>query len=864
MHIGGGHLALHGGDGIAIGSTVSDITPPSWGANAQRVPGTYTGVTVSGYVPGTHPTFTVVVAASDGSITSVTAETTGSAIYDYTGQNTLTDAQLGNGGALDILFNYTPGTGTQAKLTMIGDTTLAVTTAGATINSKDVILDGAVTSHLIPDTDIAYDLGSATHKFRDLYLDGSSIHLGSTILRDDGSGNLQVNLTNVLQIAADDSTIRTINSGESIKFIGAGGVTTATNAEGDLTITGAASLDNLTDVKFGGADFTDSIKIGDTTTGILNAANNNVIIGVGAYNTMTSSDDNVVIGYNAGASGGQNLGENVIIGKNAHSSSQAVSSVIIGKDTALFGGATDVVYQSVIIGRGAGNGNAVTGSIAIGYLAGNGPTDNSNQNISIGTKTLRYVKGTGSATSTNNIAIGEQAMEGVPNVSESDQNIAIGTEALTGVTTGSTNVTIGHQAGMSITDGSNNVILGNYAGTSSLADTVAIYTGGGTERLTIDSTGLINAKTSSLTLESTDSGSLRGPLITLQRNSTSPAPFDYLGAMIFKGKNSLLADTQYGTLNGRIVDPTSGSETGRIEMLLLDSNVNSLTYIFTPSKFQLYNQQSIEWSQFNTSLFYDVTLVPEVPTADRTITLPNETGTLATQNYVDTRTTFNGDVTGSVFGDDSTLIVDGVNNTVTLGGGTVNEFSTDGTLAGNSDSAVPTEKAIKTYVDLGTNPTGSIIAFAGINAPTGWLLCYGQAVLRTTYADLFAVFDTIYGVGDGSTTFNIPDLRGRTIAGQDDMGSVSADRLTGAGGIGGIDGDVLGSSGGAETVTLTESQIPAHEHSYNYSPDTGDTNNTTGIDVSGGSSAATTGTTGGGAAHVNIQPTLILNYIIKT
>ena len=116
---------------------------------------------------------------------------------------------------------------------------LAITNTGATINSKDVILDGAVTTHLIPDTNITYDLGSSTHKFRDLYLDGTSIYLGSTILKDDGAGNLQVNLTNVLQVAADDSTIRTINSGESIKFIGSGLVTTATDAEGNLTITGA-------------------------------------------------------------------------------------------------------------------------------------------------------------------------------------------------------------------------------------------------------------------------------------------------------------------------------------------------------------------------------------------------------------------------------------------------------------------------------------------------------------------------------------------------------------------------------------------------------------------------------------------------
>lgn len=57
------------------------------------------------------------------------------------------------------------------------------------------------------------------------------------------------------------------------------------------------------------------------------------------------------------------------------------------------------------------------------------------------------------------------------------------------------------------------------------------------------------------------------------------------------------------------------------------------------------------------------------------------------------------------------------------------------------------------------SPIGSIMPYGGAAIPTGWLLCNGQAVSRTTYADLFAVIGTAYGVGDGSTTFNIPDLR---------------------------------------------------------------------------------------------------------
>ena len=78
---------------------------------------------------------------------------------------------------------------------------------------------------------------------------------------------------------------------------------------------------------------------------------------------------------------------------------------------------------------------------------------------------------------------------------------------------------------------------------------------------------------------------------------------------------------------------------------------------------------------------------------------------------------------------------------------------------------------------FGGTPTGCVFSFARSTAPSGWLLCYGQAVSRTTYAALFAVISTTYGVGDGSSTFNLPDLRGRSVAGKDDMGGSAASVL---------------------------------------------------------------------------------------
>lgn len=105
---------------------------------------------------------------------------------------------------------------------------------------------------------------------------------------------------------------------------------------------------------------------------------------------------------------------------------------------------------------------------------------------------------------------------------------------------------------------------------------------------------------------------------------------------------------------------------------------------------------------------------------------------------------------------------------------------------------------------LGGTPIGGMIPYAGATAPTGWLLCYGQAVSRTAYAALFATIGTAYGTGDGTTTFNIPDKRGRTSIGADNMGGSAANRVTNA--VSGVTATVVGSAGGdqhAQQDTLT-------------------------------------------------------------
>jgi microcystin-dependent protein len=105
---------------------------------------------------------------------------------------------------------------------------------------------------------------------------------------------------------------------------------------------------------------------------------------------------------------------------------------------------------------------------------------------------------------------------------------------------------------------------------------------------------------------------------------------------------------------------------------------------------------------------------------------------------------------------------------------------------------------------VSSSPTGALTAFAGSSAPTGWLLCYGQAVSRATYAALFSVVGTTYGSGDGSTTFNIPDMRGRVPVALDNMGGTDADRLTVA--------NTLGDTGGKEKHLLLVAEMPSHSH----------------------------------------------------
>lgn len=156
-----------------------------------------------------------------------------------------------------------------------------------------------------------------------------------------------------------------------------------------------------------------------------------------------------------------------------------------------------------------------------------------------------------------------------------------------------------------------------------------------------------------------------------------------------------------------------------------------------------------------------------------------------------------------------------------------------------------------TTVGGNTNPTGTIFAWSTDTAPDGYLLCDGSAVSRTTYSNLFDVIGTTYGSGDGSTTFNVPDLRGRVAVGKSTDSEFNA----------------LGKTGGEKAHQLTIAELASHAHyqgRYGGGSSTAPSVNTAN-DLTTNWNPDTVGqSVGSDTAHNNLQPYITLNYIIKT
>ena len=179
------------------------------------------------------------------------------------------------------------------------------------------------------------------------------------------------------------------------------------------------------------------------------------------------------------------------------------------------------------------------------------------------------------------------------------------------------------------------------------------------------------------------------------------------------------------------------------------------------------------------------------------------------------------------------------------------ELEVDGNLKLQGDLIFQDETLINTAPK--PLPAGIIFPFAGLNPPGGYLICAGQEVSRAEYASLFEVIGELYGGGDGQTTFNLPDLRGRMPLGKDSMNGTSANRVENQ------DADSLGGNAGSEKHLLTQDELPSNNGYISHSM--------RGQGDSGGSfsyvHSLNTGPVGSDMPHNNMPPYLTVNYIIK-
>ena len=179
-------------------------------------------------------------------------------------------------------------------------------------------------------------------------------------------------------------------------------------------------------------------------------------------------------------------------------------------------------------------------------------------------------------------------------------------------------------------------------------------------------------------------------------------------------------------------------------------------------------------------------------------------------------------------------------------GALIYNYETGATYLDYDDERIPTGGGMPTG---DTFPIGAISPYAGSIAPTNWLICDGRAISRFTYSDLFNAIGTTYGSGDGNTTFNLPNLKGRVPVGQDTNDN---------------DFDTLGETGGEKTHTLTVDEMPSHHHDiYVDEVGTGGIWGPMSTQQQSLQRNAITGNTGGNQSHNNLQPYITLNYIIK-
>ena len=299
-----------------------------------------------------------------------------------------------------------------------------------------------------------------------------------------------------------------------------------------------------------------------------------------------------------------------------------------------------------------------------------------------------------------------------------------------------------------------------------------------------------------------------------------------------------------------------------VQSLVVGSQKNDLHYAFKKQA----RGGTTPWSSITADATGDAH-----STSISTTILP---GTYAVTNSYDVRIEVT-DTLGTMTAVQGTVSTGGVllNLSATHDGIGVGKYWTEGSVdaleqmyQNNGQAVVDAAILAAALAALATVPTAQVAAFAGSSAPAGYLICNGQAVSRTTYAALFAVIGTTYGAGNGSTTFNVPNLGGKVpvgfLTGDADFGTL--------GGTGGAKthSNPLSSNGYAEVDAASPAGSHAVYANQVSTPTWAATNKYT---ATGGAAAASTTSLGAGAvlggstdAASSLQPFIALNFIIKT
>ena len=261
----------------------------------------------------------------------------------------------------------------------------------------------------------------------------------------------------------------------------------------------SGGIDDLSDAKSGGTNFTNSVILGHTTTGTLSSANNNTAIGIAAMDAITSGTDNTIVGYQAGTdlTTGAN---NVFIGYQAADDTVDVDkAVIIGSGagsanmTSNSDGCVGIGYQSLAVLTDAPETTAIGYQALIALVGNSSPTDVAKGNTAVGVMALSSEPGTSSGY--KNTAIGRYALktqnESYENVavgydaglsvagSDGNQMVLIGRNAGADITTGLRNICFGYDAGQNLTTGNDCIYIGHQATASASGVTGEIVIGSG-------------------------------------------------------------------------------------------------------------------------------------------------------------------------------------------------------------------------------------------------------------------------------------------------------------------------------------------------------------------------------------------------